>query len=94
MGKQFTNKELEDLLNKKSKLKVFLSKNPQQVAKSEAEMKLSQIEEQVSKLCSDRNSKIVQEHIRSMKIGEGRFCQNGMRKQIMPQKPGPTNGKI
>ena len=96
VGKQITNKEIEGLLNQKSKLNIFLNKNPPQAAKSEAEIKLSHIEDQLSKLSSARNTKIVQEHVKSLGRSDGRFSQTGMWKlknKLWPKEQDPPMAK-
>ena len=52
VGKQVCNEDITDLLTQKSELKISLSKSNCQKAKSELEVKLNQVEEQLSKLSS------------------------------------------
>ena len=61
VGKPMKNTEIEELLHQKSKLKVFLSQDISQEQKLNAEKKLTWIEEQISRLSSSRNMKIVEE---------------------------------
>ena len=78
VGKPIKSPEIEELLHQKSKFKILLSKNISQERKSEVKIKLAQIDEQLSNLSSARNSKIVEEHIKSLEANGGKFSQTGM----------------
>jgi hypothetical protein len=96
VGKHFSNKEIENLLTQQSKLKIFLSKNLGEKAKSEAEAKLGLIEEQISSLSSARNMKTVQGHIQSIRANGGRFSQTGMwrlKNKLWPKEQDPPMAK-
>ena len=97
VGKHFSNKEIENLLTQQSKLKIFLSKNLWEKAKSEAESKLVQIEEQISSLSSARNMKTVQGHVQSIGANGGRFGQTGMwrlKTKLWPKEQDPHMAKF
>ena len=97
VGKQVSNEDITDLLTQKSKLKIALSKSNSQKAKSELEVKLNQVEEQLSKLSSTRNVKLVQEHIKTLGTADGRFSQGGMWKlknKLWPKEHDPPMAKL
>ena len=83
-------------MSQKTRLNVFLNKTKCPSAKLEAEEKLKLIEEQLSKLSSNRNMKIVQEHVQSLGTMEGIFSQLGMwrlKNKLWPKEHDPPMAK-
>ena len=78
IGKPLKNAEIQELIRQKSKFKIFLNKNISQKKKAEVRTKITQIEDQLSNLSSSKNSKIVEEHLKSLEGNGGKFSQTGM----------------
>ena len=80
--------EVGCLLEEKSKLTIFLKTNQCKISLNDAQEKLNKIENKIQEISSDKNVKIVEDYIQSMKVGD-KFNQLGMwqlKKKLHPSK--------
>ena len=97
VGKKSNNQEINDLLAQKSKLKIALQEKQSPDKIIELEDKINQLEKQLMNLSSERNMKIVQNHIKMLGNFEGNLNQNGMWKlknKLWPKERDPPNGEV
>ena len=97
VGKKSNNHEINNLLAEKSKLKISLAQHLNQERKNEIENKIEQIESKMLNLTSERNLKIVEEHLKLLRNSEDKLSQNGMWKlknQLWPKDRDPPMAKF
>ena len=93
VGKQIQDKEVEQLMQQKTALKIKLSESDCEKHKVE----LEQIEKKISDKISSRNIGLVKESIKNLENLEGNFSQLGMWKlksRLMPTENDPPMGKF
>ena len=97
VGRKVENKEIQDLLDEKLKSQKFIESSNSKEAQDAAQTKITQIEEEISKLCAERNYRIVQNHKKSLGTPDGKFSQIGMWKlknQLVPKEIDPPMAKL
>ena len=78
VGRKVENTEIQKLLNEKLKCQRFIESSQSKEAKDTAKMKITQIEEEISKMFAERNCNIVKNDIKSLGTPDGNFSQIGM----------------
>ena len=78
VGRKVENKEIQDLLDEKLKSQKFIESSNSKEAQDAAQTKITQIEEEISKVWAERNYRIVQNHKKSLGTPDGKFSQIGM----------------
>ena len=78
LGRNIENTEIQKLLDEKLKCQRFIESSQSKVAQDTAQMKITQIEEEISKMCAERNCNIVKNYIKSLGTPDGNFSQIGM----------------
>merc|ERR1712208_125409 len=80
---------MSELFRIKSDIEIFLGTHKCKIANILATNKLKVIEENILKLSSERNYKIVNEHIKTLENFDGQFSQIGMwtlKSRLMPKE--------
>ena len=97
VGKKCDSQEIKELLAEKSKLKMSLKKTQNEEGKNAINIKINDIEKLLETLSSERNIKIIQEHIKLLGNSGDRLNQNGMWKlknQLWPKERDPPMAKF
>ena len=90
------SEEWETLMNAKQELRAKLKKIVDPVLKNKTEENILQIENEISKLCSEKNANIVKEHIAEMSNGSDQICRLNiwrLKKKLCPQNIDPPMAK-
>ena len=97
VGKTIEKSDIQDLLNEKLKVQKFIDSNQSKEALDTAQKKITLIEEELSKLCAERNCNIVKEFTKNLSTPSGNFNQLGMWKlknKLMPREVDPPMAKL
>ena len=97
VGKRPNNQEINSLLAQKTKSKISLQEEQNPDRRKEIEEKINQIEKALMNISSERNLKIVQNHIRMLGNLEDKLNQNGMWKlknKLWPKERDPPMAKL
>ena len=83
-------------MNLKSDLRLSLPGIKCKLAEEITKGRLETLDEEISSLCSDRNTQIVKEYIQNFQNSDGRFAQVGMWKlknKLIPKEMDPPMAK-
>ena len=69
--------EIQDKLNLKSSLRIFLKKNECKIARGIAEGKLIEIDDFLDEHCGSKNAEKVKKHFEGLETQDGNFSQLG-----------------
>ena len=97
VGKTIENSDIQNLLDEKLKVQKLIDSNQSKEALDTAQKKITLIEEELSKLCAERNCNIVKEFTKNLSTPSGNFNQLGMWKlknQLMPREVDPPMAKL
>ena len=97
MGKRKQSPEIQKLLDSKLKFQLILQSDVSKEAQERAENAILEIDEQISKLCAERNCDLVMNYTKSLDSSDGYFSQIGMWKlknQLIPKEMDPPMAKV
>ena len=89
-------KTLQEKLQMKTKLKIFLKTNQCKIEEVRAKAELEEVENFLTETCATKNAELIKSHLGEMKSLAGKFCQVNLwrlKKKICPRAIDPPMGK-